>query len=96
LTQKLGKLTDTNTINHISELLESIPMSTPAIDAEIEARFTCRVWFKEAIRVLHAKGVICCPDVYALEKELMSFAKDQDQKTAEGKGFSFHVANSSA
>ncbi|THH30618.1 hypothetical protein EUX98_g3588 [Antrodiella citrinella] len=81
---KIGKLSSTADINRVSSILEKIPMSIPSVDQAIEGRFTCRVWFKEAVRVLTAKGVISCPDVAGLEREMKDYGEEQDEKTIHG------------
>ncbi|OCH95366.1 hypothetical protein OBBRIDRAFT_883924 [Obba rivulosa] len=53
--------------------LEAAPMCTPAADGA--QQFTCRIWFRAAVRVLHAQGAVECPDVDALEKELRTLAE---------------------
>jgi len=55
--------------------LAPIPMSTP--DADKPQQFSCRIWFKEAVRVLHERGVIRCPDVDRLETELRLLAEER-------------------
>ncbi|KAJ3766412.1 hypothetical protein FB446DRAFT_390851 [Lentinula raphanica] len=49
-------------ITQLTSLLKSsIPTDTiPPSDVGIEHRFACRVWFKEAIRVLHRNRLIRC------------------------------------
>ncbi|EMD34050.1 hypothetical protein CERSUDRAFT_97974 [Gelatoporia subvermispora B] len=53
--------------------LEALPMATPAADAPHP--FTCRIWFRAAVRTLHARGVLHCADVDALEAELRALAE---------------------
>ncbi|KAI1793423.1 hypothetical protein LXA43DRAFT_1059795 [Ganoderma leucocontextum] len=65
----------------------------PTVDKTIETQFTCRVWFKQAIRVLAANGVLRCPDVYALEREIIRYGEAQDAKTIAGMGYKYHVAS---
>lgn len=53
------------------DYVKDIPMAVPPSQRSKEPKFTCRVWFKEAIRVLNDSGVfVKCPDVDALEDEL--------------------------
>ncbi|KAJ7209996.1 hypothetical protein GGX14DRAFT_363864 [Mycena pura] len=59
----------------LRQYLSPISMSTPAVDQEKEPRFTCRVWFREAIRILHQAGILTCTDVDALEEECVEHAK---------------------
>jgi hypothetical protein len=68
----LGKVTE-NDVRDIVKLLRSIPLCVvPDKDKGREARFTCRVWWREAIRRLERGGYINCPDVNALESECRS------------------------
>ena len=59
-------------------------METPAVDESIEPKFSCRVWFKEAIRVLASNHIISCSDVIELECELRAYGEEQDPKTITG------------
>jgi len=53
----------------------AIPMEVPYIDRVVEPKFTCRVWFREAIRQLDSCGLFLqCSDVNALESELIAQA----------------------
>ena len=55
----------------IVEYVKDIPMDIPSSQRAREPKFTCRVWFKEAIRMLNESGMfVKCPDVDALEEEL--------------------------
>ncbi|KAM5544230.1 hypothetical protein V8D89_001890 [Ganoderma adspersum] len=92
---KIGTLTATNTIERITNLLEGIPMAIPLADRTIEPRFTCRVWFKEAIRVLARNGVLTCPDVSALERKMIEYGQEQALSTSLGGGYKYHVPSSS-
>ena len=68
---KIGHILDD--LDHTALLLyiKDIPMSIPDNQQPKEFKFTCRVWFKEAIRQLNRAGVfVKCDDVEALEKEL--------------------------
>ncbi|KZT56285.1 hypothetical protein CALCODRAFT_484081 [Calocera cornea HHB12733] len=47
--------------------LSAIPMQTHVDD--LPAAFTCRLWFRHAIRVLTAAGLINCIDINGLEAE---------------------------
>lgn len=58
----------------IRELLQEITMEVPFDDAQIESRFSCRVWWKEAIRNLNGVKIIECPDVVRLEAECKGYA----------------------
>ncbi|KAI0643872.1 hypothetical protein C8Q79DRAFT_872717, partial [Trametes meyenii] len=58
-----------HTITDLHSLLSAIPMTVPQADFTTELAFTCRVWIREAVRTLHARGWINCPDVNPLEAE---------------------------
>ncbi|KAL1659960.1 hypothetical protein EV122DRAFT_253083 [Schizophyllum commune] len=81
---KIGQLSSTDVIDRVSSTLERIPMSIPSIDQSIERVFTCRVWVKEAVRVLAANGFISCSDVAGLEREVKGYGQAQDEKTISG------------
>lgn len=54
-------------------------MAVPIVDLPYETRgFTCRVWFKEAIRCLHNGGFIYCQNVYALEEECRQYGLNNE------------------
>ncbi|KAK0467713.1 uncharacterized protein EV420DRAFT_1634975 [Desarmillaria tabescens] len=68
---KIGHVDDDLTVEAFEQYIIDISMSIPDVDRGKESRFTCRVWFKEAIRRLNdAQLFVNCPDVDALEKEL--------------------------
>ncbi|PIL25237.1 hypothetical protein GSI_13126 [Ganoderma sinense ZZ0214-1] len=93
---KIGTVTSTDTVGRILQLVQNIPMGIPAFEVgRVELTFTCRVWFKQAIRVLHANGILSCPNVYALEQELVLYGRAQDRKTRSGLGYKYHVASTS-
>ncbi|KAG0143839.1 hypothetical protein CROQUDRAFT_660731 [Cronartium quercuum f. sp. fusiforme G11] len=71
----IGQLNGTN-IQHIHGLLSAIPIDViPPEDVGIEQMFTCRVWIREAIRVLHRAGIIQCDSVHELEWELRGYGE---------------------
>ncbi|KIY44926.1 hypothetical protein FISHEDRAFT_77145 [Fistulina hepatica ATCC 64428] len=45
----------------IGSILRCIPMEIPPADREIEPKFTCRVWLKEALRRLYESGFVTGP-----------------------------------
>ncbi|KAI0672552.1 hypothetical protein C8Q78DRAFT_990949 [Trametes maxima] len=83
---KIGQLSSdwTDVVDRVSNILEQIPMAIPSVDQSIERVFTCRVWLKEAVRVLAANGFIYCADVAALEREVKAYGQAQDEKTISG------------
>jgi hypothetical protein len=58
----------------LKDILKTIPMVVPDIDKAREPKFTCRVWFREAIRVLHKRGIINCTNLDSLEQECKTHA----------------------
>ncbi|GJE86160.1 hypothetical protein PsYK624_022400 [Phanerochaete sordida] len=91
---KLGECTPKHTVDYIHSLLRAIPMQTPKEDVAKEPRFSSRVWWKEAVRTLHRHGVIHCPDVHELERELFQFAELNDVSQS-SRGYKFFVSRRS-
>ncbi|PBK82249.1 hypothetical protein ARMGADRAFT_947043, partial [Armillaria gallica] len=72
---KIGHVDNNFDVEMLEEYVKDIPMSLPEVDIGKEPRFTCRVWFKEAIRHLNLTELfVNCPDVDALERELIQRA----------------------
>ncbi|KIY50003.1 hypothetical protein FISHEDRAFT_40143 [Fistulina hepatica ATCC 64428] len=68
---KIGQLDLDFDVRFIEEYVKDMPMSVPPIDRSREPRFTSRVWFREAVRVLHGAGMfVRCDQVDRLEHEL--------------------------
>ncbi|KAH8116609.1 hypothetical protein DFH11DRAFT_1542602 [Phellopilus nigrolimitatus] len=66
-------------------LLAQIPCdAVPPADAGRERAFTCRVWTREALRRMHAVGLVHCPDVDALEHEMRAHGKQTARAMADG------------
>ncbi|KAF7422997.1 hypothetical protein PC9H_011161 [Pleurotus ostreatus] len=93
---KIGKLAGDFDIASVKTILRAIPMEVPASDAEIEPRFSCRVWFKEAVRQLAYAGVITCTDVCALENECREYARRNDASQVSYVGYTFYVSQYSS
>ena len=83
LLAKIGAIEDKDWgVEFLNEFLGPIPMEVPEVDRQREPTYSCRTWFREAIRVLHrAQFFIDCPDVDALERELSSQARLVDAKS---------------
>ncbi|KAF7298321.1 hypothetical protein MKEN_01356600 [Mycena kentingensis (nom. inval.)] len=79
----------------LTEYLKPIPMAVPAIDVQREAKFTCRVWFREAIRVLNKKGLIQCSDVDSLEEEVKGYGLANQASSADWGGYKAYVSKHS-
>lgn len=63
------------TFRDLERLLARVPLSVPYADVGREKEFTCRVWIRQALRVMHAAGLIYCPRVNALEDEMKRYGK---------------------
>ncbi|KAF9067679.1 hypothetical protein BDP27DRAFT_1328520 [Rhodocollybia butyracea] len=72
----IGHMDDDFGIEMFELYVKDIPMNIiPPDQQPREPNFTCRVWFKEAIRQLDASGMfVKCTDVDALERELWNRA----------------------
>ncbi|KAI0261327.1 hypothetical protein BC834DRAFT_896203 [Gloeopeniophorella convolvens] len=60
--------------DYLKTIVGRIPHVIPPRYHPVEQVFTSRVWFKEAISILQAGGVITCPNVELLEQELLDMA----------------------
>ncbi|KAJ7862484.1 hypothetical protein B0H14DRAFT_2740207 [Mycena olivaceomarginata] len=74
--------------------LEPVSMSIPVIDQAREPEFNCRVWFREAVRVLDQAGILQCQDVDALEAECKSYAMG-NQIGPNWQGYCYHASSHS-
>ncbi|KAJ7900725.1 hypothetical protein B0H14DRAFT_3123798 [Mycena olivaceomarginata] len=79
----------------LRDILQPISMVVPAVDHAREPKFTCRVWFREAVRVLHEARVLNCPDVDALEAECVSYAVVNQAALPGWKGYLYYVSKCS-
>lgn len=71
----LGRLPPGKTAEDLNGLLAKIPYVIPAVDAQRERIFTCRVWAREAVRQMHNHGYIHCTNVDALEEEMWKYGR---------------------
>ena len=69
-------------------LLRAIPLVTPECDAPHP--FTCRIWFREAVRVLGKHGMVNYRSIDALERELTSLADENGNAVALGRCWKLH------
>ncbi|KAH9846310.1 hypothetical protein C2E23DRAFT_744345 [Lenzites betulinus] len=76
----LGHLPPGKTVEDLIVLLWAIPMMVPKADEAREPKFTCRVWAREAVRRMHAYGYIHCPNVDALEEEILRYGRNAAHK----------------
>ncbi|KAL1952059.1 hypothetical protein VTO73DRAFT_1208 [Trametes versicolor] len=72
----LGHLPAGKTVVDLDQVLSEIPMSVPVVDQGREREFTCRVWIREAMRRMHAHRYIHCPNVDALEAEMLRYGTE--------------------
>ncbi|KAK6971718.1 hypothetical protein R3P38DRAFT_3297822 [Favolaschia claudopus] len=74
--------------NHLKTLLvpllQQIPMRVPPEDRIVETRFDCRVWFRAAVRVLRASGLVRCEGVGLLEEECKEYYKEALRRERRG------------
>ncbi|KAI8996291.1 hypothetical protein BD414DRAFT_195675 [Trametes punicea] len=62
-------------IDNLDSYLSLVELKLQDVDRGTMSRFTCRAWFRAAIRKLHDAGVyVYCPDVLALERKLLEAA----------------------
>lgn len=66
--------TRTFTTTEVSDLLKAIDMETPGFELAMGIRFDCRVWFRQAVRVLIQHGMVWCDRINDLEAELLRLA----------------------
>ena len=69
-------------------LLRAIPLVTPECDAPHP--FTCRIWFREAVRVLGKHSMGDCRPIDTLERELISLADGNGYAVALGRPWKLH------
>ncbi|KAI0354169.1 hypothetical protein OH77DRAFT_512759 [Trametes cingulata] len=68
---KIGRLAPDVTWNDVDNVVQTIPMAVPDKDRpRFGERFTCLVWFREAVRKLHTAGILRVINVDALEEKL--------------------------
>lgn len=74
----VGSLNETGTsFESFEEITRSIPVGAPPIDEDV---FTCRTWFKGAVRELDELGILTCRDPSLLEKDLTRLAMAQEAR----------------
>ncbi|KAJ7898815.1 hypothetical protein B0H14DRAFT_2331938 [Mycena olivaceomarginata] len=86
---KIGK-----NITELGDHLEPVSMSIPVIDQAREPEFNCRVWFREAVRVLDQAEILQCREVDALEAECKSYAMG-NQIGPNWQGYRYHASSHS-
>lgn len=69
----------------VRNLLAMIELATPVFElARGVQNFTCRVWFRQAVRVLIEKHMVYCPRIKDLEDELLRLATPNAQRVFGG------------
>jgi len=63
--------------------MSDIPMQFPVREQK-EDSFNCRVWVREALRVLEDHGVIDIGDINKLEEEFISLGEENDSSIVMG------------
>ncbi|KAI0673220.1 hypothetical protein C8Q78DRAFT_1023634 [Trametes maxima] len=72
---KIGRLPQGKTWENVNDILKDIPMAVPEADRPVFGnRFTCLVWFRAAVRKLHAERYIGVTDIDQLEQSLRKHA----------------------
>ncbi|KAI0640319.1 hypothetical protein C8Q77DRAFT_126929 [Trametes polyzona] len=73
---KIGRLPHGKTVDDVDAALRVIPINVvPDIDRpRFHSRFTCLVWFREALRRLHTAGIITVINLDKLEEKLVYLA----------------------
>jgi hypothetical protein len=66
----------------LTESLREIPLETPQEDQG--QVFNCRVWVRQAIRVLEGQGVLKCDNLEALEAEALRYADANREAVEQG------------
>ncbi|KAI0684018.1 hypothetical protein C8T65DRAFT_683350 [Cerioporus squamosus] len=69
-----GPKTEQDCIQALDRILREVPMAVSSPDNHDFRTFTCRAWFRAAIRQLHYHRYLNCPDVIALESRLLNTA----------------------
>ena len=69
-----GAKPSTECIAMLDSVLRRVPLEVAVLDRHDFPTFTCRAWFREAIRYLHQSRYIVCPEVLTLETRLTNLA----------------------
>lgn len=79
--------TDTGAPSHtpdaVARLVRAIPLVLPAREVR-EGEFNCRVWVREALRVLQDHGAVDVVDVDKLEDEFIALGEENDGSVVQG------------
>ncbi|KAH8119767.1 hypothetical protein DFH11DRAFT_6271 [Phellopilus nigrolimitatus] len=65
---KIGSLGSTISSEYLTQILRQVPIGRSMY--EVPRVWNCRIWIRDAVRVLHQSKIINCPDVDALEAEV--------------------------
>ncbi len=69
-----GVKSDEECIAALDRVLRQVPIAVSSVDSHDFSTFTCRAWFRAAIRQLNHHRYVSCPDVVALETRLKNTA----------------------
>ncbi|OBZ73059.1 hypothetical protein A0H81_06596 [Grifola frondosa] len=86
---KLGRCPPNVSTSDLDRLFRSIPLQTPESDAPHP--FTCRIWFRTAMRALNDHNILSCVSVSALEWELVDLANDNATAVGLGRPWKLYV-----
>lgn len=93
----VGKIGYCNDIDRFVAILESIPMVTPPEDINTyfwsDKSFDCRVWIRQALRLLIRENIIKCDNIAELEKELLHHAAQNRSKVEKGDRSGIHFTS---
>lgn len=73
---------DGRNLNTLIESLGEIPLETPQEDQGQD--FNCRVWVRQAVRVLEGQGVLKCDNLEAREAEAIRYADANREAVEQG------------
>ncbi|KAJ3555564.1 hypothetical protein NP233_g12178 [Leucocoprinus birnbaumii] len=75
---KVGQIDEGLNVDHLVDYVKGVQMNVvPESQLDDETKFSCRVFVKEAIRILNEAGVfVKCPDFKALAREVNERAID--------------------
>ena len=71
----IGFIPSGSSFEDLEPHLAEIPLSVPPADAYHEPIFTCRVWIRQALRVLHAKRILWCYNIDLMEDEMREYGE---------------------
>lgn len=77
------------TIDSLNAIFRDVPMEN--IPSEANEPFSPMTWVRQAVRALHRRGIINCPDARKVEEEVIRYATANDEGVVMGMaGFTIH------